>query len=167
MISLLNSPLKAFESVLEDFCVYAYIDNEHNIQRWKVKMAAEKLYDDMMKSICKDVVTAVHRMANTGDLSMDNASRQDSERIPKRLRKNSGQDGLGSTNPKPSEDSKKEIEMRLRTRVLTSHDAWGRIPAKDVLTTCKLCSKNMSATRFAAHLDKCLGIGNSRASHSR
>lgn len=74
----------------------------------------------------------------------------------------------GSTSGLTTSGVKKEQDsMRLRTRGSSSGvDAWGRVPPKDVLTTCKLCSKTLSATRFAAHLDKCLGIGNTRSGHS-
>lgn len=140
-------------------------ENDHNA-------IAEKIYDDLIKSICIDVAAGVHKMAKSGNISLTNAvetsidNKHGSSNKRRRIR------GISDYRAPPNEgkgheDGKKDNEMRLRTRGATSGvDAWGRIPPKDVLTTCKVCSKNMSATRFAAHLDKCLGIGNSRGGHS-
>jgi len=46
----------------------------------------------------------------------------------------------------------------------TANDIWGRLPPKEPLSTeiCTLCGRNVSALRFAPHLDKCMGVGNSR-----
>uniref|UniRef100_A0A7S2WKT2 SAGA-associated factor 11 n=1 Tax=Eucampia antarctica TaxID=49252 RepID=A0A7S2WKT2_9STRA len=50
----------------------------------------------------------------------------------------------------------------------SSYDIWGRIPSKEPKTTvkCKKCGKNVSAIRFAPHLDKCMGLGTSRRNSS-
>jgi hypothetical protein len=140
---------------------------------------AERIYDDLIRSICLDVAAGVHKMAKSGTIPLSHAAES-------RIRNHPHNRGSGkrkreiiseqSANAAPSSakckdegggGGKKENEMRLRTRGSTfGVDAWGRVPPKDTLTVCKLCSKNMSATRFAAHLDKCLGIGNSRGGHS-
>ena len=48
-------------------------------------------------------------------------------------------------------------------------DIWGRVPPKEPsnLTKCSNCGRMVSALRFAPHLDKCMGIGNSRPFSSR
>ena len=43
-------------------------------------------------------------------------------------------------------------------------DVWNRIPPKDITSTCTNCGKLVGVSRFAIHLDKCMGIGNVRKS---
>ena len=139
---------------------------------------AERIYDDLIRSICLDVAAGVHKMAKSGNIPLSHAAessilnhphnRGSGKRKREIISEHSANAAPSSTKCKDEGGGgKKENEMRLRTRGSTfGVDAWGRIPPKDILTVCKLCSKNMSATRFAAHLDKCLGIGNSRGGHS-
>ena len=48
-------------------------------------------------------------------------------------------------------------------------DIWGRIPPKEpkVMPKCDICGRQVSALRFAVHLDKCMNLGNSRQTGSR
>lgn len=48
-------------------------------------------------------------------------------------------------------------------------DIWGNVPPKEPRTTtkCDICGRQVSALRFAPHLDKCMNLGNSRATGSR
>jgi Sgf11 (transcriptional regulation protein) len=43
----------------------------------------------------------------------------------------------------------------------TQKDIWGRIPSKEprFLVTCSICGRAVAASRFAPHLDKCMGLG--------
>jgi len=134
----------------------------------------EQLYNDLISSICIDVAAGMHRMAKTGELPLsdvmiprgDETTKEDADENNGSLKRRR----IGSDEQtKINEDTKRQdTEMRLRTRGASSGiDAWGRIPPKDVLTCCSNCTKILSATRFAAHLDKCLGVGNSRGSISR
>lgn len=63
-------------------------------------------------------------------------------------------------------DLKSSVRRSLRSTNETANssetDCWGRIPEKDVITTCSNCSKQISAIRFAAHLEKCLQLKTSR-----
>ena len=48
-------------------------------------------------------------------------------------------------------------------------DIWGRIPPKEpkIMPKCDICGRQVSALRFAVHLDKCMNLGNSRQTGSR
>eukprot|EP00536_Pseudo-nitzschia_multiseries_P012718 jgi/Psemu1/290462/fgenesh1_pg.500_\ len=54
----------------------------------------------------------------------------------------------------------------------TSHpklDIWGKTPAKEPknrLCRCQLCGRLISTSRFASHLDKCMGLSTSRGGPS-
>ena len=43
-------------------------------------------------------------------------------------------------------------------------DVWNRVAPKDVTAQCTNCNKIVGISRFAVHLDKCMGIGNVRKS---
>lgn len=59
---------------------------------------------------------------------------------------------LGDTDPK----SQKEHEIVDRPGV----DVFGNVPAKKQLEcTCPNCQRNLAASRFAPHLEKCMGMG--------
>mmetsp|Transcript_19729 Transcript_19729/g.29098 ORF Transcript_19729/g.29098 Transcript_19729/m.29098 type:complete len:162 (-) Transcript_19729:466-951(-) len=131
----------------------------------------EHLYTDIIKSICVDVASEVHRMAKKGEIPIsemaeihqnkDDVNSNSSNKKP-RLGNRSDNKTINATHN--TTEVKQLGEIRLRTRGATSgKDAWNRIPPTDVLTTCKNCCKVLSATRFATHLDKCLGLGTSRS----
>jgi|AntRauTorckE5430_2_1112549.scaffolds.fasta_scaffold04254_3 hypothetical protein len=134
----------------------------------------EHLYTDMIKSICIDVACVVHRMAKTGGIPISEMAainqNEDNENSSSRNKKRR----LGNQNGTGNDSTKcggytiiQPSEMRLRTRGASSGvDAWNRIAPPDVLTTCKNCRKVLSATRFASHLDKCLGRLTSRSRSS-
>lgn len=49
--------------------------------------------------------------------------------------------------------------------VLTRHsDIWGKVPPKEPkqLAKCTICDRDVSALRFAPHLDKCMNLGSVR-----
>jgi hypothetical protein len=49
----------------------------------------------------------------------------------------------------------------VQTRQTIHHlDIWGRMPPKEPKQTCEcqLCGRHVSTTRFASHLDKCMGL---------
>ena len=51
------------------------------------------------------------------------------------------------------------------TKPSTSHlDIWGNMPPKEPKQTClcQLCGRHVSASRFAQHLDKCMGLSTAR-----
>lgn len=59
-------------------------------------------------------------------------------------------------------DIKSSVRRSLRSSNETNNssetDCWGRIPEKDMITTCCNCNKKISAIRFAIHLEKCLQL---------
>lgn len=123
----------------------------------------EERYKLLIRSLCVDIACAVHRQIKTGQIPLSQMSA-----IP---RNNTNSSGQSFKRPRslivePStarlEPQKPETEMR-RTRGQGGVDAWGRIPPKDALTKCRQCGKELSITRFASHLAKCLGVVKSRS----
>lgn len=53
--------------------------------------------------------------------------------------------------------------------ITVSSDIWGNYPEKEpkYLVLCKLCGLKLGCSRFANHLDKCLGLGGGRNSTGR
>jgi hypothetical protein len=51
--------------------------------------------------------------------------------------------------------------VSTRQSSYTQKDIWGRIPSKEpkYLVTCSICKRSVAASRFAPHLDKCMGLG--------
>mmetsp|Transcript_23508 Transcript_23508/g.38897 ORF Transcript_23508/g.38897 Transcript_23508/m.38897 type:complete len:172 (+) Transcript_23508:159-674(+) len=50
--------------------------------------------------------------------------------------------------------------------IVTRHsDIWGKVPPKEPkrLAKCTICDRDVSALRFAPHLDKCMNLGTVRA----
>mmetsp|Transcript_7198 Transcript_7198/g.19506 ORF Transcript_7198/g.19506 Transcript_7198/m.19506 type:complete len:164 (-) Transcript_7198:384-875(-) len=92
--------------------------------------------------------------------SADDNKRQRKGDSPRKSRYGSPTKGAG----------KSEVSSpALSTRQATSQtDIWGRIPPKELRTPCecRLCGRQISALRFAQHLDKCMGLSNSRPSSS-
>lgn len=77
--------------------------------------------------------------------------------------KNIPESSIDETSMKLDKDTKQQSKSKPAIR--NSHlDVWDRVPPKDVLTTCTNCNKVVGVSRFAQHLDKCLGIGNVRKS---
>ena len=60
-------------------------------------------------------------------------------------------------------------DQQLSSNYAAGVDIWGNIPPKEPKTTvkCDICGRHVSALRFAPHLDKCMNLGNSRATGSR
>ena len=54
--------------------------------------------------------------------------------------------------------SRRSLRSNNESTNLSEIDCWGRIPEKDVITTCSNCNKQISAIRFAVHLEKCLQL---------
>lgn len=126
--------------------------------------ALEERYSLLIRSLCVDIACSVHRQIKTGQIPLSQMSA-----LP---RNNTNSSGQSFKRPRslicdPStgrfEPKKPETEMRLRTRGQGGLDAWGRIPPKDTLTKCRQCGKELSITRFASHLAKCLGVVKSRS----
>jgi hypothetical protein len=135
----------------------------------KTDAIIEQLYTGIIKAICVDVASEVHRMAKTGEIPISEMAdiNQNEDDVnfnsSKKWRLGNRSDNKRINGANNTIEVKQLGEIRLRTRgAASAKDAWNRIPPTDVLTTCKNCSKVLSATRFAIHLDKCLGLGTSR-----
>lgn len=64
-----------------------------------------------------------------------------------------------------NDENKLEKNKRSRSNSACNYlDVWNRVPPKDALATCTICNKVIGVSRFAQHLDKCLGIGKVRKS---
>ena len=63
----------------------------------------------------------------------------------------------GSTQPKNPEST-------AAASIYSNADIWGNIPPKEpkYLVECQVCLRQVSVSRFAAHLDKCMGLGTVR-----
>lgn len=69
------------------------------------------------------------------------------------------------------EDQDNEPEETATTAaIVTRHqqnhtDIYGRVPPKEpkALARCGICDRDVAATRFAPHLDKCMNLGTNRA----
>lgn len=66
-----------------------------------------------------------------------------------------------STDATEQQPSSTSMVTRGHHSTTTTTDIWGRIPPKEPKTTarCPVCSRHVSTSRFAPHLDKCMGIG--------
>uniref|UniRef100_A0A7S3V420 SAGA-associated factor 11 n=1 Tax=Chaetoceros debilis TaxID=122233 RepID=A0A7S3V420_9STRA len=186
----------------------------------------EAMYKDLMKTICIDIVSGVHKMAKNGQLPLHqqilrsnisddgtgadagaesngdvktsigkskklNATGNsdsggggsilssgtgiDTTTAKKSSRKRSwgecsslfdqGRDysrstgsqgnsyGLRQNNLSRQHNAAETPPLSRRTR---NADVWGRVPPKEVLTSCKNCGIRISSSRFTSHLDKCL-----------
>jgi len=147
----------------------ATINEASSEDKTKNDAIIEQLYTDIIKSICVDVASEVHRMAKTGEIPISEMAdiNQNEDDVnfnsSKKRRLGNRSDNKTINGANNTIEVKQLGEIRLRTRGAASgKDAWNRIPPTDVLTTCKNCRKVLSATRFATHLDKCLGLGTSR-----
>lgn len=69
-----------------------------------------------------------------------------------------------TTTTTTTETSTQQTSSTMVTRghhASTTTDIYGRVPPKEPKTTakCPVCSRYVSTSRFAPHLDKCMGIG--------
>mmetsp|Transcript_20742 Transcript_20742/g.30561 ORF Transcript_20742/g.30561 Transcript_20742/m.30561 type:complete len:198 (-) Transcript_20742:120-713(-) len=76
-------------------------------------------------------------------------------------------DGIGNGGSSAKAASMSQTtHMAPATRVSSgaNGDIWARVPPKEPKHSpqCPNCGRSVSASRFASHLDKCMGIGNSR-----
>ncbi|CAJ1953695.1 unnamed protein product [Cylindrotheca closterium] len=84
-----------------------------------------------------------------------------------------GQDGPSKSTDEDSEgdedfvDPSNTIEDKPSTKQAISNlDIWGKFPPKEPKKTvkCAVCSRFVSTSRFASHLDKCMGLSTARGS---
>ncbi len=71
---------------------------------------------------------------------------------------------LSTTSETPS-TSTAEAASETATKYVTKLDIWGKNPSKEPknrLCRCQLCGRLISTSRFASHLDKCMGLSTSR-----
>lgn len=94
--------------------------------------------------------------------------------IPKRPRFDSSWQPLASTSTEVASDdfvSLKEEQVettsvaqpKQQLNIYSNADIYGVIPSKDkYLAECRLCKRQVATSRFAPHLDKCMGLGTVR-----
>ena len=78
-------------------------------------------------------------------------------------------DGGGESKPSVADGSATGTTPAptMQTRQALNHtDIWGRIPPKEPKQNveCRICGRQVSALRFAPHLDKCMGLSMARGS---
>lgn len=156
------TPVDPEKDVTNDTTALGTNDNMENLPT-ESDDALEERYKLLIRSLCVDIACAVHRQIKTGQIPLSQMSalprnsKDSSDQSFKRPRSLIVEPSTGLFEPK-----KPETEMR-RTRGQGGVDAWGRIPPKDTLTKCRQCGKELSITRFASHLAKCLGVVKSRS----
>lgn len=147
----------------------------------------QSLYDKLIDSISTDVACGMHRMVKTGTYSdiMSPRSRKDLypsihsstqemeqslhdhvvEVFPVTKRPRMASVAYSEQNSEDAGSTDAIIENvpePMHTlRNIGQNDIWGRIPPKEpkAAAKCPVCSRHISALRFAPHLDKCMGIG--------
>lgn len=64
----------------------------------------------------------------------------------------------------PTNDDHQDLIFPLSNSKNGSKDIWGRFPAKEPAKPipCPVCTRSVNASRFAQHLDKCMGISSRR-----
>lgn len=164
-------------------------------QNYSLNDVFEDLFDDMIEALSVEIACGTHRMAKTGEFRLSdimlpreriNANLgswrigddiQDVKRISLLCESICGEKGKAqsyndliiNTDSGTDDTSQKSIcQSAENSGRDSSYDIWGRIPSKEPKTTvkCQNCGKNVSAIRFAPHLDKCMGLGTSRGSSS-
>ena len=147
----------------------------------------QEIYNDILESICSDVVCAKHRKVNSAAFTRTITSQERKEDYPQF---NETKDDVEerqewcATDQPVSKRFRTSFELPYKLRVdgdeasikeiteapandrITRHqqnhtDIWGRIPLKEPkeLAFCSICRRQVSVIRFAPHLDKCMGIG--------
>ncbi|GKY93101.1 hypothetical protein MPSEU_000278300 [Mayamaea pseudoterrestris] len=61
-------------------------------------------------------------------------------------------------------ESNEDTATKLRRPIYSNADIWGAIPAQEpkYLVECQICNRQVAVSRFAPHLDKCMGLGTVR-----
>ena len=76
--------------------------------------------------------------------------------------------GVGDIAGDATNGTQQQLEQQQQQQPVGA-DIWGRIPPKEpkIMPKCDICGRQVSALRFAVHLDKCMNLGNSRQTGSR
>ena len=69
-----------------------------------------------------------------------------------------------STTKSPTILTTAETSSTISNQRNINLDVWNRVPDINITTTCTICNKAVGVSRFAQHLDKCMGIGKVRKS---
>lgn len=77
--------------------------------------------------------------------------------------------GVGDIAGNAMNGTQQQQEHQQQQQHPVGADIWGRIPPKEpkIMPKCDICGRQVSALRFAVHLDKCMNLGNSRQTGSR
>jgi hypothetical protein len=56
------------------------------------------------------------------------------------------------------------LQPKATQLIYSNADIWGAIPPKEpkYMVECQICNRQVAASRFAPHLDKCMGLGTLR-----
>ena len=107
------------------------------------------------------------------DVQKDEIGEEKNEEINKLTAEEDGinEDSEESSKSSRNLESSARVEIINKTRPQRSKhtrgshlDVWNRVAPKDVTAKCTICNKVVGISRFAVHLDKCMGIGNVRKS---
>lgn len=150
---------------------------------------AEFIYDDILGSLCKSTATKLHRLIKCGEFHvgdlMDRRQLypdvyENEEDMLRQLEiyavEHVRNDPLveedfltkGTLDTANYRDEMKTEHVPSQAAIaqqmtVTRHtDIWGNTPLKEPpeMISCSVCSQKINTLRFASHLDKCLGLGN-------
>jgi hypothetical protein len=111
----------------------------------KAPSSREEIYPELYDDVSSDEIPQI-------------LTKYATEQPTKRPRKNQKQP-LSSTTEKAEASSDTE-EVNTNTHL----DVWGNLPPKEPKQTveCQLCGRHVATSRFATHLDKCMGLSTTR-----
>ena len=148
------------------------------------QQVADAVLDDILTHIAVDMACEMHRAIKVGNICQSPKRRIDlypqvhanEEEMLKSLARYATEEPLQKKACNLTEDlpvdheEQDEEDTTTPNAVVTRHqqnhtDIWNRIPPKEPkkLAKCTVCDRDVSALRFAPHLDKCMQLGTVRA----
>ena len=108
---------------------------------------------------------SITKELNDDDKEITNTNTNSNTNNEMTLIETSQSDTTNTNSNNNNDENKLEKNKRSRSNSACNYlDVWNRVPPKDALATCTICNKVIGVSRFAQHLDKCLGIGKVRKS---
>lgn len=138
----------------------------------RIKKEKQSNYKDSDDDDDDDEVTNDDEDEDDEDFKMEDADDDDDDMdgpVKKKKRSLSTSSTPSSTDPFPQATALTDPTNGTTTggsNRPTSVDIWGKTPAKEPknrLCRCQICGRLISTSRFASHLDKCMGLSTSRS----
>lgn len=146
-----------------------------------ISMAVDDIFNSLFNKVCEEATNDIHRLINTGYFSKFDLyphrtpeSKIDSIRKKRKSVDSSDDDPTEKNNNNNSKTTSKLSDINNNNTVTiigsntsnsnnSTKDIWGSTPPKEasLLCMCPECGRNVTASRFASHLEKCIVIHNS------